>query len=1181
MITPSNRYLQLLMEKKIRISIVLILLASGLFAQSPEISFEHLNMRNGLANEFVGDILQDEKGYIWLNNLRSIAVYDGYHFKNYSINIKGYEGTANIFCFSMFMDKNKALWVTTLGGDLFRYDPVLDSLVLQKTGANKTGEGYVSFVSFADRESKIWSLTFKSERDFYLVRYDPESRTEKKYSNAAKGDQFFGAVQLRTRFRSPNGDVLLGARNGFYNYDFKQKRFIGYFTAKDSLNWLTVGGIYRERTGDKDIWLLANKIKDKKVVLYRFNLQTNKLKACINLPGDFLDGDPSIFEDRKGHMWLFTKAGLFLYDKLTNQKMDYLFSVSDKDAKDQNVRDVLVDKENKFWISTNAGLLNFDPGTGRFKRYKANQSNPYALGHIHVTKVFEDRSGLKWVGMDEYGVDRITNLHTAFTAVKNNPEKPGSYPENTTGIALKPDGNYWLTSQLGLFSWDVTKNLFTRVTPPGKKENAFSIYPQVLPNGSLCYVDDKGLNIYNTSGKIQTIPMPGKEDVSYIYKAGKSHISVLSSKGKFYMLNAKKLSLERYGYARPSGAPARIDTLVDVSSSEIYEDADGILWLSNSKIGLGKVDRVKKQVIISPAMRGKVYNDINKLYDDKAGRLWIGTNDNGFWQFDKKSEKIVRRIKDDQGVLAGEIRGIAGDKNGNVWIASQRGLAKYNYKTGIVLDYTIANNIPLEVPVDLLTLPDGRFVLCMFNSVLSFNPDEIKSNPVAPQVQVESVVYSNPKNTEKAEHTIKAVNVTTTTLPYDQNRVTFNYVGLHFVNPAQNKYAYMLENYDKGWIQAQTQRSVTYNNLAPGTYVFKVKAANSDGVWNNKGATYRIFIESPWWSRWWARVLFIVVFGSAVYGFIAYRSRRLIAHNKILEERITIRTHQLSEANEELQSKQDEITSQRDQLAEAFDDLKAAQNQLIQSEKMASLGELTAGIAHEIQNPLNFVNNFSEVSVELLEELTEEAKAGHNGDVIAIAGDLTQNLQKIQHHGKRADAIVKGMLQHSLTTSGHKEPTDLNLLANEYLRLAYHGMRAKDKSFSAELVTDFDEKLPKVNAVPQDIGRVMLNVLNNAFYVVNQKAKTAGPDYKPTVEVRIAQQNGSVLITVKDNGPGIPDSIKDKIMQPFFTTKPTGEGTGLGLSLSYDIVVKGHGGDIKIESVEGEGSEFIISLPNN
>ena len=286
-------------------------------------------------------------------------------------------------------------------------------------------------------------------------------------------------------------------------------------------------------------------------------------------------------------------------------------------------------------------------------------------------------------------------------------------------------------------------------------------------------------------------------------------------------------------------------------------------------------------------------------------------------------------------------------------------------------------------------------------------------------------------------------------------------------------------------------------------------------------------------------------------------------------------------------------------LNQTVDSLQKTQSQLIQSEKMASLGELTAGIAHEIQNPLNFVNNFSEVNTELIDELQEETNKGNLELVRSIAKDIKENEQKIVHHGKRADAIVKSMLQHTRSSSGKKEATDLNMLADEYLRLAYHGLRAKDKSFNATMKTDFDESIGNINIIPQDIGRVVLNLINNAFYAVDEKKKqnlNACPDdavgrgYEPTVLVSTKKTNGKVEISVKDNGNGIPQKVLDRIFQPFFTTKPTGQGTGLGLSLSYDIV-KAHGGELKVETkhVAGlpvetssqAGSEFIIVLPVN
>jgi signal transduction histidine kinase len=299
--------------------------------------------------------------------------------------------------------------------------------------------------------------------------------------------------------------------------------------------------------------------------------------------------------------------------------------------------------------------------------------------------------------------------------------------------------------------------------------------------------------------------------------------------------------------------------------------------------------------------------------------------------------------------------------------------------------------------------------------------------------------------------------------------------------------------------------------------------------------------------------LISIITGFCVLAFVLYRNNR-----------------QKQKANALLQSQKQEIEN-------TLGELKNTQKQLIQSEKMASLGELTAGIAHEIQNPLNFVNNFSDISSELLDEMMEEMVKGNFDEVKEILNDVKQNLYKINHHGKRADAIVKGMLQHSRSSSVNKEPTDINKLADEYLRLAYHGLRAKDKSFNAILKTDFDESIGNINIIPQDIGRVILNLITNAFYAVDEKKKSGIEQYEPTVYVSTKNVGGKVQISVADNGNGIPQKVLDKIFQPFFTTKPTGQGTGLGLSLSYDIV-KAHGGELKVETREGEETTFIITL---
>jgi signal transduction histidine kinase len=395
-------------------------------------------------------------------------------------------------------------------------------------------------------------------------------------------------------------------------------------------------------------------------------------------------------------------------------------------------------------------------------------------------------------------------------------------------------------------------------------------------------------------------------------------------------------------------------------------------------------------------------------------------------------------------------------------------------------------------------------------------------------------------------------------LAHDENRIQFNFAPLHFNNMALNECSYMLEGYDKEWIPAGSQRSILYTNLSPGTYRFLVKARNADGTWSREPAALRFEIKPPWWLTWWALLGYLFALAAAIRGYITWRSGKLREEKKILEETVAERTRDLQTS---------------------IKNLEATQKQLVQSEKMASLGELTAGIAHEIQNPLNFVNNFAEVNEELLAEASESLDKNDIEDVRDLLVSIRENEGKIRHHGKRADSIVKGMLQHSRTGTGEKELTDINDLVDEYIRLSFHGYRAKDKLFNAQIDTSFDPDAGKVAVIPQDLGRVLLNVFNNAFYAMSKRKQASGDDYASLLTVSTQRKPSEVLIRIRDNGGGIPASIKEKIFNPFFTTKPTGEGTGLGLSLSYEIITRGHGGTMDVHTTEGDSTEFTIRLP--
>ena len=394
-------------------------------------------------------------------------------------------------------------------------------------------------------------------------------------------------------------------------------------------------------------------------------------------------------------------------------------------------------------------------------------------------------------------------------------------------------------------------------------------------------------------------------------------------------------------------------------------------------------------------------------------------------------------------------------------------------------------------------------------------------------------------------------------LPYSQNSFLFNYAALDYKDSKQTTYEHFLEGFDKGWSKPSNIAFAEYQNLPSGNYIFRVRGITSNGVKTNEAA-YTFKVSPPFWRTWWAFAFYILLLAAGVFGVDRFMRNRLIRR-----ERERSRAFKLEQAKK---------------IEKAYIELKTTQSQLIQSEKMASLGELTAGIAHEIQNPLNFVNNFSEVNTELIAELKEEIENNNLDEVKVIADNIAINEEKINYHGRRADAIVKGMLQHSRISNGVKELTDINALADEYLRLSYHGLRAKDRSFNADFKIEADENLPKVNVIPQDIGRVILNLINNAFYAVAERKKHQPDGYKPEVIVTTNKTGNNIEIRVKDNGNGIPASALEKIFQPFFTTKPTGEGTGLGLSLSYDII-KVHGGELKVETKEGEGTGFIIILP--
>jgi len=547
----------------------------------------------------------------------------------------------------------------------------------------------------------------------------------------------------------------------------------------------------------------------------------------------------------------------------------------------------------------------------------------------------------------------------------------------------------------------------------------------------------------------------------------------------------------------------------------------------------------------------------NIYYNEKDRTYWVWEHTE-LLHYDSNFKRIASYLEKD-GLPPNSWQTITSDNAGNVWLSTPTGvIAQLNVQTAQVTTLSDKDGYKknfLDFFSPFLKDINGHLYFAGAEGIDRIDPGKFKSS-------LPSSVYfqSLEVNQEPASLSGGINNLQLLSLKYFQNKISIATGIIDFYSKGKSRIRYKLEKDGRAgdWQYAPDYYTIRYEGLQPGKYRLVIQASNSTNEFNGPAKVLQIIISPPFWQTWWFRTLVVIILISLVYSIVQYRSRNLKKRNVELEEKVMHRTKELKRS---------------------LEDLRATQTQLIQQEKMASLGELTAGIAHEIQNPLNFVNNFSELNKELVDELKSELTVGNAKSAIKIADDIKENEQKISHHGKRADSIVKGMLQHSRVSSGQKELVDINSLADEYLRLAYHGIKAKDKLFTAITKTEFDNGVGKINVVSQDIGRVILNLINNAFYAVNEKQKQNLNGYEPTVTVITKGRNGVVEVKVKDNGNGIPQRMLDKIFQPFFTTKPTGQGTGLGLSLAYDIV-KAHGGEIKVETKEGEGTTFIIHLPS-
>ncbi|MBL0132148.1 MAG: hypothetical protein IPP43_14485 [Chitinophagaceae bacterium] len=1081
----------------------------------------------GLSGTIGSCIIQDKNGIMWIGTDNGICRFDGEYCEIYSLE----QGLGFSWVTKLFEDSKGQIWIS------YQKDNGL-SVLNKKTSLIKhitTAEGLAgnrvnSFME--DSKGQIWVGT---NRGINVI------------------DEKAGTIKLINR--------SVGLSQNFISNIFKDSR---------ERFWIAVPGRGIDMINFKD-----GRIK-------RFGTSQglgNNSVICFS-------------EDNEGQIWVATFTGGL---KVINENKGSIKQLTSSNGlANDRIRDMTVDRDGKIWIGTNNGGVDvYSPKNETIK----NLSIKEGLSNNNVMAVYADKQGQVWIGtnggeVDIYntnggnlqhltsarGLSNKTGFYYAFTEDSHSRIWVGS--SGILDVIDEKAGTLKSISTKEGLTNPVVQNLFT--------DSRGRVW---ISNGNaVIVIDEKAgtLKKYNTpdgAGKIT-------ED-----KAGQIWVGSFNT---VYVFNEKAGNI-RYAKMPPGYTNNYFEC--------ILMDRKGKTWLGSAK-GVDIIDK-KAGTISHISVKNLADIEAQSLLEDSRGNIWIGTTGNGLFMIDQQAGTVTNFTVGDG--LEDMIVYSVNERKGSIYAGTGRGPAVltpvYNADTSKVatswqiksygkpqgflrVDHNprslLSNDGRLWFAIaDVLTIMDeprnDTLVSATFLTavdIMERSPNFLTNKWVNKQIQVTDTIWNMEKDTFYTKnnfppdtsylqkHNIRWDSAAgpynmpvRLSLPYNQNHLTFHFTGTHLDNLNKTRYRYVLEGNDKTWSNSTDKAFADYRNLSHGKYTFKVSNQGFNGKWSTP-VEFRFTIRPPWWLSIWAYAFYglclIALFATAD----AIQRQRVI-----VKERERTREMELAQAKE---------------IEKAYTELKTTQTQLIQSEKMASLGELTAGIAHEIQNPLNFVNNFSEVNAELIGEMKEELSKGNIEEAKTIADNINDNEQKILFHGKRADSIVKGMLQHSRSSNGVKENTDINALADEYLRLAYHGLRAKDKSFNATMKTDYDENIGNINIIPQDIGRVILNLITNAFYAASLPSAGGFSDSdknkSPTVWVSTKKQGSGILISVKDNGPGIPKKILDKIFQPFFTTKPTGQGTGLGLSLSYDIV-KAHGGEIKVKTEENNGTEFSIILP--
>jgi signal transduction histidine kinase/ligand-binding sensor domain-containing protein len=1069
-------------------------------------------------------MMQDSKGYIWIAGDSGPSRYDSYNVKSFINNPLDETSYPGGSAFSFFEDENGLIWVGSGFGISIYNDETGFFLHLQVPESMSAPRGVREIIQADD--GFIWAAGVGG---VYRIT------TENAKSGIFKTDyfeidsNFEGNIAVWTVQQRTNTSLWIGTTNGVYIFDIKEQKYSRLQSFGDEADIVLDTGIWQIlRDSKNNVWFTSEGglavWKDGQSEPERI---TKMGDSDVNLANEMIQ---SITEDNYGHIWIGTAfIGALKFDPETKSVQTFRRSINSQSSiLEDDIHYVFVDSEDNVWFGYHdlgVSVMYARPWDYSFSLLPESSDPNHAMNLIR--DVLDDGEGNLWMatgaGLVKYSPE--THSMRLFTPSSNG-RTPSANEGNILGIFLDKGKILTMTIRNTYFEFDIESERFTKIEFPEavRQLPAYTMKSNDYTD-SHYYIGTWGLEkIYQIDREtllVSEVVMPRRNPDRSVDRA---IIPVISPDGTVYVKFAYRDNLSQF-------------------SGDIFLLDEGAA--SVSQIELGYPDNI---TTYTPPTFSK----------SQEGVYWFLTNQ-GLLRRDVINRTNQFLFRSEAGVL-GESNGrITEDSEGNLWFGALSRVYKLDPRAEML---SIFEADPARKPVYFA-----------FSTLLS-NGDIIFSGPGGfvrfdPEVQQESGVIKNIHITElkAGADFYRTVNpLEKYEIDHSNNNISLSFLALNFRDPLATRYRYRLTGYMDNWLEIGVQRSIYLANLPPGNYTFEVQAAQNYGSYSSNTAKLNISILPPWWRTIPAYLLFAMMFAGTIFTVDRVQRKRVIS-----KEREMIREKELAQAKE---------------IEKAYQHLKAAQDQLVQQEKLASLGQLTAGIAHEIKNPLNFVNNFSEVSEEMVVELIEALGKGDISESLVISKDIGANLRKIHEHGTRADSIVKSMLLHSRGGSGKVEPTDLNAVVKEYVNLAFHGMRASKNPISVDIDLALDESVGKVPLISEDFSRVILNLCNNAFDAMmelqtlhksDSDVKANKGAYKPMLTVRTYREAKKIYIDIEDNGPGIPNEIKDKILQPFFTTKKGTAGTGLGLSITNDII-KAHGGELQIKSAPVAGTVFTIAL---